>query len=61
MKNLLFLAVVILLQSCSVIGIEHREGNLPKIKINGAEEICTEKLKAEIKTDKFLIECRVKL
>lgn len=61
MKYLLFLAVVMQVQACSILDIEHREGELPKLKLNGAEKVCTEKLGAKLKSDMLLFECKVKL
>lgn len=61
MKYLLFLAVVMQVQGCSFLDIEHREGELPKVKVNGAEKVCTDKLRAKVRGDMLLFECKRKL
>jgi len=49
------------LVGCSSIDIEHEKGELPKVKIVGAEEYCTEKLKARVRADEFIITCTIRL
>lgn len=48
-------------QGCSFLDIEHREGELPKVKVNGAEKVCTDKLRAKVRGDMLLFECKRKL
>lgn len=59
MKNLLLVVVVSQLISCSVLSIEHEKGDLPKIRVEGADKYCTDKFKTKIKRDQILIECRI--
>lgn len=52
--------LLILFSICSCVSIEHREGSLPKIKIHGAEDTCTEELKARVRSNQFTITCSIR-
>jgi len=59
--KILLIVFIIFLVGCSSIDIEHEKGELPKVKIVGAEEYCTEKLKARVRADEFVITCTIRL
>jgi hypothetical protein len=58
MKTILLTALV-MLSGCSMIEITHDQGKLPDVDLIGAEEVCTKKLSAKIKTNRFVITCTI--
>jgi len=57
--KLLSIFYTILLIGCAE--ITHVDGELPKVKLVGAEEYCTEELRAKVEMDEFLITCTMRL
>lgn len=55
----LILCGVLLCNSC--ISIEHIEGQKPKVRCEDCETFCTKDVDIEIKSDKILFECVIKI
>lgn len=53
--------LLFVLTGCSVIEVKPRQGELPKIELNAAKNICTKDLDAEIRSQKIVLTCEIKL
>lgn len=61
MRYLLIVGMILLNSGCGILDIEHRDGELPKVDIKGAEKYCTETLKARVKSGAITFTCEIKL
>lgn len=54
------LLLTLLLSSCSIIVIKHKEGSLPKLEIKDNSYFCqTGKTKIDVDEDELVVTCRV--
>lgn len=53
--------LLFVLTGCSIIEVKPRDGELPKIELNAAKNICTKDLDAEIRSQKIVLTCEIKL
>lgn len=59
MRRLVFCGVFLLCNAC--ITIEHRDGQRPSIECEDCKNFCTKDVDIELKSDKILFECVIKI